>query len=74
MHGNVNSAFDFLKKPTNQFVRLDGKQPMFPRITGRQYLTSWIFGTGCTTLTRVIALSQANYRLDLSVRVSPLSV
>ena len=36
MHGNVNSAFDFPKKPTNQFARLGGKQPMFPRITGAE--------------------------------------
>ena len=41
----------------------------------RQYLTAWIFGTGCTRRKGVIALLQANnYRLDLSVRVKPLSV
>lgn len=38
-------------------------------------VTRTIFEAGCTTLRRVIALSQANdYRLDLSVFVAPLSV
>ena len=41
----------------------------------RRYLTALIFGTGCTTLKRVITLSQANnYRLDLSVQVVSLIV
>ena len=40
LYENFDFVSDVRKKLTNQLARKDGKQRMFPRITGREYLMS----------------------------------